>query len=132
MNRLCAMVSALAAMLVMPSLARAEAVTIDIQSADAKLEETTGRPMLVLLLSADGQEAFAAFTSRHVGQTVDLLVDGVVITSPSIQSPVLDRWLALTGSFPLQEAKALADRLNRLAVEVTVQSHPKQKNRSAL
>ncbi|HEY8575671.1 MAG TPA: hypothetical protein VIL88_04950 [Devosia sp.] len=128
MNRRVLMALSLALLTVAPGLVLAQEVTIEIQSADAKRDEATGEPMLVLLMSGDGQEAFADFTAAHVGEVVDVLVDGHLVTSPVIRSPISDRWMVLNGSFALEAAEALAERLNRSAADVVVRVHRKQKN----
>src|SRR5687767_2108259 len=43
---------------------------------------------LDLQLTPQGGEAFAGFTERHVGKTVDLVIDGKVMISPRLVEPI--------------------------------------------
>ena len=106
-----------------------EAVPLDVARAYAAPDEMSGLPAIKIILSRDGQAAFAAFTAEHVGQRTDMLVDGVVVTSPVIQTPIHSKWLVLSGDFSMPEAEAMAERLNDASSHVAVRLQGKQKSK---
>ncbi|MGH2681407.1 MAG: protein translocase subunit SecD [Actinomycetota bacterium] len=80
-------------------------------------------------LDSDGAERFATATTEAVGappptDQIAIVVDRVVISSPSVQSAITGGTGEITGSFTEQAAKDLATQLNAgaLPVELTRQS----------
>ena len=106
-----------------------EAVPLDVWRAYASPDEMGGLPAIKIVLSKDGQAAFAAFTAEHVGPRADMLVDGVVVTSPVIQTVINSEWLLLSGDFTMSEAEAMAERLNESSSHVAVRLQGKQKSK---
>ena len=98
----------------------AQPLGLDVRMARVEPDELTGQPVLKIRLSPAGQAAFFAFTSQHVGQVVDLVVDGRVLTSPVVSSPIDSEWVVVTGGFTTSELKALAETVNRDSGAVTV------------
>ena len=80
-------------------------------------------------LDSDGAERFSEATTQAVGappptDQIAIVVDQVVISSPTVQSAITGGSGEITGSFSEQEAKDLATQLNAgaLPVELTRQS----------
>ena len=80
-------------------------------------------------LGSDGAERFSDATTQAVGappptDQIAIVVDQVVISSPTVQSAITGGSGEITGSFSEQEAKDLATQLNAgaLPVELTRQS----------
>ena len=80
-------------------------------------------------LGNDGAERFSEATTQAVGappptDQIAIVVDQVVISSPTVQSAITGGSGEITGSFSEQEAKDLATQLNAgaLPVELTRQS----------
>ncbi|MDP9118989.1 MAG: hypothetical protein M3M93_01760, partial [Actinomycetota bacterium] len=80
-------------------------------------------------LESDGAERFSDATTQAVGappptDQIAIVVDQVVISSPTVQSAITGGSGEITGSFSEQEAKDLATQLNAgaLPVELTRQS----------
>lgn len=112
-----------------PSAWAQEAVPLDVARAYASPDDMSGLPAIKIILSKDGHAAFAAFTAEHVGQRTDMLVDGVVVTSPVIQTVINSEWLLLSGAFTMSEAEAMAERLNEASSHVAVRVQGKQKSK---
>lgn len=104
------------------SAAFAQTLVLDVRVANVAPDELTGQPVLKLRLSPAGQAAFSEFTAQHVGQAVDLLVEGRVLTSPVVNAPIYSEWVTVTGSFTTNELKALAETVNAGAGAVTVRA----------
>ncbi|MCW5723231.1 MAG: hypothetical protein KIS86_19025 [Devosia sp.] len=94
-----------------PLAAAESAITLPVDRAAVSVDSTTGDPLLMIWLSKSGREDFTAFSRQHLGTRVDVMVDGEVLTSPFIQSPIQSELLMISGGFSLEEAEALADKL---------------------
>ena len=103
-------------------------LALDVRSASVGLDEATGQPVLKISLSPDGAKTFSAFTIEHVGEAVDILVSGKVVTSPRLNTPIYSDWVIVTGSFTSSELKAMADEINRGIADVTLRG---EKNKSS-
>ena len=67
-----------------------------IMSADPSSAQQ-GQAGIDIRLAPEATSALAAYTASHVGQPLPIALDGVVLTSPIIQSPISDGHLILTG-----------------------------------
>ena len=104
-----------------------QAVTLDIAGASALPDGPTGGPSIELALTKSGQASLAAFTAEYSGKTIDVLIDGEVMMSPFIQTPIFSPSLIITGAFTMQEAKQIASELADRSSVVTVRPQPKRK-----
>ena len=100
--------------------AYAQPLALDVLRADVAPDDMTGQPVLKIRLSPEGQAVFSEFTTQHVGQAVDLLVDGQVVTSPVVSTPIYSEWIIVTGGFTTSELEALAETVNRGIGAVTL------------
>lgn len=62
--------------------------------------------LLITLTEEDG-EVFSRWTAEHTGERVAMIVDGEVVSAPSIQSPIEGREVAIAGPCTQSEAQAL-------------------------
>jgi preprotein translocase subunit SecD len=69
-------------------------------------------------LTADSKEAFGAFTDRHIGEQVDLKVDGEVLMSPVVREPIRGGEVWITGRFEKAELVAIAKRVEAADAKV--------------
>lgn len=119
----------LMAMACLPQTTAQEPIALSILSAEAAPDVMTGTPAITLALTKDAQARFANFTSEHVGERTDILVDGVVVTSPVIQTVIASKTLVLSGLLTMSEAQEMAERLTNAdgIVTVRLQGKPKSK-----
>ncbi len=87
-----------------------------LQSAAARLE-TNGQWDIAFELTADGSTTFGPFTADHVGEPLAIVLDGIVLSSPRINSR-LDTGGVITGNFTETEAKQLALQLRSGALPI--------------
>ena len=66
----------------------AETLVLNIASASAKRDPRTLGPMLAIELDQASKKDFAAFTSAHVGDKIELRFDGKVLVETVIREPV--------------------------------------------
>lgn len=64
-----------------------------------------------LTFNSAGSNAWTAYTSAHIGEQVAIVLDGRVLTMPTIESAMTGA-VRISGDFKQQQAESLADRLS--------------------
>jgi len=91
-----------------------------LKTATVQFDQTTGSPHVALQFNTEGADMFAEITGRNVGKQVAIFLDGSPISIPTVQDTITGGQAIITGSFTLDEAKTLAQRLNAGALPVPV------------
>jgi preprotein translocase subunit SecD len=68
-------------------------------------------------LTSDGSNQFFDFTSQHIGQPMAIVLDGRVLSAPTIQAAIRDNGV-ITGQFSQTEAESLAVQMRYGALPV--------------
>lgn len=95
--------------------AQAETVAIQVQSAVVEHDDQMDQDLINVTLTPEGQRSLAAFTQDRVGRTIHLRVGGVLLTSPTVMSPINGGSLQLSPGatgFGGISAEEIAKRLN--------------------
>jgi preprotein translocase subunit SecD len=93
--------------------------------ADARLGAVDGRPRLELAFTPEAAAVLGAHTSAHVGETLAIVVDGIVISAPIIQSPILGGEMVIEGPSDQPEELAWVVEILRDGVlEIELNSEP--------
>ena len=85
-----------------------------------QFDPQTNFPQVGLEFNSEGKNLFAEITSRNVGKLVAIFLDGSPISVPRVQTAITDGQAVITGTFTLEEAKQLAQRLNAGALPVPI------------
>ncbi|MFH0969148.1 MAG: protein translocase subunit SecD [Patescibacteria group bacterium] len=75
-------------------------------------------PEVSIKFDAEGTKLFADITKRNLEKTVAIYLDGQPISTPRVQSEITSGDAVITGSFTVDEAKQLAQRLNEGALPI--------------
>jgi preprotein translocase subunit SecD len=70
-----------------------------------------GEPQVSFTLTDVGSKIFSDFTSQHVGDSLAIVLDKQVISSPVIQNPITDGQGVINGNFTIESANQLALQL---------------------
>jgi protein-export membrane protein SecD len=92
----------------------------DLKRAQVQFNQQTNAPEVELEFNAEGTKLFGDITGRNVGKLVAIFLDGQPISIPRVQTAITDGTAVITGSFSVQEAKLLAQRLNAGALPVPI------------
>jgi preprotein translocase subunit SecD len=86
--------------------------------------DSADQKALSLELTPQSREAFGAFTAEHVGQTIDLRVDGEVVMSPRLMEPITGGRIMVSGTFEPGKLVEIGKRIipGGAKVEVEAQS----------
>ena len=88
-----------------------------LQTAVAQVDQLGTEWMVNFTLNERGAEIFGSFTATHIGQPLAIVLDGVVISAPTIRDAITDRG-SITGGFTQEDAQSLAVQLRYGALPV--------------
>jgi len=91
-----------------------------LERAQIVFDPQTGQAQVSLKLNSEGAQLFGEITSRNIGKTVAIFLDGFAISIPTVQNAITDGEAVITGRFTPDEAKLLANRLNSGALPVPI------------
>ncbi|AMG75019.1 protein translocase subunit SecD [Sphingopyxis granuli] len=82
----------------------------------------SNQPVVTIRFDAAGSNTFARVTAQNVGKRFAMVLDGQVLSAPSINEPILGGSAQISGSFSVASANALAISLRSgaLPVKMTV------------
>ena len=86
-----------------------EAVLSNADVRSARVIAETDPPHIEVVFTETGAERFAELTENNIGKPFAILVDGALISAPTIQSPITGGTAMITGHFSEDEAQRIAD-----------------------
>jgi preprotein translocase subunit SecD len=101
----------------------AEPLTLEVTEASVAYDTRTGAPMVAFRLSEASRRAFADFSTHHVGDKIDMRIDGKTVMTPVIREPITGGIGQITAS-SADEARKVADRLVAKAARFDVEAMP--------
>ncbi len=79
-----------------------------------------GRPLVQIEFTPEGSEKFAKVTESHVGKPLAILLDGQIISAPTINEPIRGGKAQISGNFSITEMRELIIKLKAGALPVPV------------
>jgi protein-export membrane protein SecD len=92
-----------------------------IKTARVEYDGRTNKPQIGIVFTDDGAKMFADITKNNIGKSLAILLDGSVISAPTIQSEILGGQAQITGTFSIQEANDLVRGLKYGALPVAIE-----------
>ena len=86
--------------------------------AGAQKDPQNYQAVVSLEFTKEGKKKFADFTRRNVGEILAIVLDGKVLSAPSIDEPILDGKAIIRGRFTTDEAQRLSEFINAGALPV--------------
>jgi protein-export membrane protein SecD len=77
-------------------------------------------PQVALRFDDEGSKLFADLTRDNIGKQIAILIDGQIVSAPTVQSEIANGQAVITGNFTQKEAKELVSRLNEGALPVPI------------
>lgn len=93
---------------------------IHILKSTVEFNSQDGKPEVGLKFNKKGAELFAAITKRNIGKPVGIFLDSIPLTTPTVQTEILDGSAVITGSFTTDEAKKLTIAINSGALPLPI------------
>jgi preprotein translocase subunit SecD len=96
----------------------------DLKNAGLTRNQQTGEFQVAFEMRDEAADRFAEYTAAHIGEVMAIVLDGVIISSPQIQSAIPDGQGVITGDFSYSEGRSLAVQLQygALPVPLTVET----------
>lgn len=92
----------------------------NLKSAVVEFEPQTGKPQVGIAFDAEGTKLFGQITKENVGRQIAILLDGEIISAPTVQTAITDGNAVISGNFTVEEAKKLAQGINQGALPVPI------------
>ena len=88
-----------------------QVVLTDADIAQAEVVLSNSRWQVAVTLTPDGRTKIATYTQQNVGHYLVIARDGLVLSSPCVNQPILDGRAVITGQFDANSAHTLAVQL---------------------
>jgi preprotein translocase subunit SecD len=92
----------------------------DLKKTSVGFNSQTGKPEINLQFTEDGAKKFGEITTRNIGKPVWILLDGQVLTYPTVQTAIMDGNAVINGEYTIEEAKNMVITLNAGALPVPI------------
>lgn len=100
---------------------RTELTGKQLKRAVLDFDPQTGAPIVVLDFDSEGTALFAKMTKDNIGKPIAIYLDGSPISIPTVQTEITGGQAVISGSFTVNEAKLLAQRLQAGALPVPIE-----------
>ena len=84
-----------------------------ILSAIVEEDNNTGGASILITFNDEGKKLFSKITQRLINKKLAILVDGKVLSAPTIMQAITEGKAQISGSFTLKEAKVLATKIKQ-------------------
>ncbi|MFW0862398.1 MAG: protein translocase subunit SecD [Candidatus Komeilibacteria bacterium] len=91
-----------------------------LQRSEVVFDPQTGAPTVSLKFNDEGKDLFADITARNINKPVAIFLDGSAISIPTVSNTITQGEAIISGSFDLEQAKLLAQRLNAGALPISI------------
>lgn len=92
----------------------------DVRKASVTFNQQNGSPQVSLEFTKRGADLFADVTKRNIGKPVGIFLDYYPISTPVVQTAILDGNAVISGNFTVDAAKQLAIAINSGALPVPI------------
>jgi len=91
-----------------------------LEHSTVEFDPNTNTPVISLQFNAEGEKLFANITKTHIGKPLAILLDGAVISMPTIREEILGGKAQISGQFTTKDAQTLVRNLNYGALPVPI------------
>lgn len=92
-----------------------------LSKATLQFDQTTRKPVISLQFNEEGAKLFEQITEANIGKPVAILLDGSLLSAPTVQQKITGGQAVINGDFTPQEARELVGRLNSGALPLKVE-----------
>jgi len=91
-----------------------------LESAQLAFDQQTLQSQVDLQFNSEGSKIFEELTRENIGQPLAIYLDGIPVSIPVVQDVITGGRAQISGSFNVDEARQLAQRLNAGALPVPI------------
>lgn len=93
----------------------------DLLKSSVGFSTQNGQPEINLQFTEEGGKKFAEITGRNVGKPLAIFLDGIPLTTPTVQQQISDGRAVINGQYTVEEAKNMVITLNAGALPVPIE-----------
>lgn len=82
-----------------------------VRFARMELDPVNNKPEVSMTMNQEGAEIWRRLTAENIGKSIAITLDGFVYSFPTVQSEIAGGRSSISGSFTVEEAKDLANKL---------------------
>ncbi len=82
--------------------------------------DSYGRPVVNIVFNNEAKEIFYQVTKENVGKPIAILLDGIPVSAPNVDEPIMGGTAVISGSFTVEEVKDLVIKLRAGSLPVPV------------
>ncbi len=90
-------------------------------NAQQQFDQQSGQPVVTISFDSGGANTFARVTTQNVNKRFAMVLDGKILSAPSINEPILGGTAQISGSFTVDTANNLAIALRSGALPVKME-----------
>jgi len=102
-----------AALLTASVPARAEAISLEVQSSSVERDKTTNEMVVTIELSAEAKTAFENFTERNVGRSIEIRLGTTLLLKARLVEKISGGIIRANTKFSREEAEKVSSQLKR-------------------
>lgn len=91
-----------------------------LKQAVLEFDQRTNSPIVGLEFNSEGSALFEQITAKNIGKKIAIYLDGSPISAPRVNEAISGGKAQISGTFTVQEAKDLVQRLNAGALPVPI------------
>lgn len=103
----------IAALLVLAIPARAESISLEVQSSSVERDKTTNEMVVTIELSAGAKTAFENYTQRNVGRSIEIRLGTMVLLKARLVEKISGGIIRASTKFSEDEARKVSAQLTR-------------------
>ncbi len=103
-----------------PTYVNTELTGKQLKHAAVQFDSTTNEPIVALTFNEEGSKLFEQLTKDNLNKTIAIYLDGQPISTPVVNDVITGGQAIISGTFALDEAKKLSQRLNAGALPVKI------------
>ena len=95
-----------------------------VKSARSEIQQNgdTAEPVVLLEFTAEGTEKFKNLTERYTNKIISIWLDDEMLAAPTVQVPITDGQVIVSGNFTIEEATKLANQIKSGALPFALRS----------
>lgn len=92
-----------------------------LETALVQFDQNTNRPVISLSFNEEGKALFAQITKEEIGKPLAIVLDGQILSAPTVRDEIKDGKAVISGSYTLAEARDLTRGLKYGALPVPIE-----------
>ncbi len=112
----------IAALFALATIARAESISLEVQSSSVERDKITREMVVTIELSPEAKAAFEDFTQRNVGRSIEIRLGTIVLLKARLMAKISGGVIRASTKFSEEDARKVSAQLTR-GTRITLEDH---------